>query len=244
MFENKTKQPVPLLLRLEYAKAFNKTPGRNDVSFAAPGPGKPLDGAVRRAASKIHIDPLIAATEELRRRAAQDDKPGEKKKDNAKKPADETVLLAFVGAAPAVRIDWTAKAEGASGLAALASVEAQQQVRIEEAVIRTHATLAYSISRAELTQLILEVPADQKVVNVSSPTCGSGPSKRPARRNHRRRAVPAGSAIGDDRNQLGTVHRACRSCHAEQMRRNDKIDDSARCSSVLALDVSRNRALS
>jgi hypothetical protein len=51
----------------------------------------------------------------------------------------------------------------------LANVEAQQVVRVEEAVLRTHATLIYTISRAELAQLTLEVPADQKVVNVSSP---------------------------------------------------------------------------
>ena len=66
-----------------------------------------------------------------------------------------------------MRIDWTAKAEGASGLAALASVEAQQQVRVEEAALRTHARLTYSISRAELSVLTVEVPADQKVVNVA-----------------------------------------------------------------------------
>ena len=77
------------------------------------------------------------------------------------------MLLAFVGAAPTVRIDWTAKAEGASGLAAIASVEVQQQVRVEEAALRTHARLNYSISRAELTLLTVEVPADQKVVNVA-----------------------------------------------------------------------------
>src|SRR6185369_13657065 len=77
------------------------------------------------------------------------------------------VLLAFVGAAANVKIDWTAKAEGASGLAALASVEAQQEVRVEEGVVRTRARLTYTISRAELAQLTIEVPADQKVVNVS-----------------------------------------------------------------------------
>ena len=76
-------------------------------------------------------------------------------------------MLAFVGTAPTVRIDWTAKAEGASGLAALASVEVQQQVRVEEAALRTHARLTYAISRAELTVLTVEVPADQKVVNVA-----------------------------------------------------------------------------
>ena len=75
-------------------------------------------------------------------------------------------MLAFVGAAPVVRIDWTPKAEGATGLAAVASVQADQQVWINEGVVRTRTTLVYSISRAELAQLAIDVPADQKVVNV------------------------------------------------------------------------------
>ncbi len=53
---------------------------------------------------------------------------------------------AFVGAAPAVRVDWTPKAEGASGLAALATAKVQQEVVIGEGVIRTTARLAFDIS--------------------------------------------------------------------------------------------------
>ena len=51
-------------------------------------------------------------------------------------------------------------------MAALANVEAQQQVSIAEGVSRTHAKLTYSISRAQLGSCSLEVPDDQKVVNV------------------------------------------------------------------------------
>ncbi len=174
MVENKTHGPQAIELRLEYAKAFNKSPGRNDVAFAAP------QAAVNRwkvvvpeADVKIHIDPMIAASEppaaaDEPAAAAGDAKPaaaGDAQKDP--RPAGESVLLAFVGAAPQVRIDWTAKAEGASGLAALASVEAQQQVRVEEAALRTQVRLIYTISRAELSHLTIEVPADQKVINVS-----------------------------------------------------------------------------
>jgi len=36
LVENKTKATRQVTLRLEYAKPFNKAPGRNDVSFAAP----------------------------------------------------------------------------------------------------------------------------------------------------------------------------------------------------------------
>jgi hypothetical protein len=103
------------------------------------------------AGVKVNIHPLIAATEVP---------PG---------AAEETVVLAFVGAAPTVRIDWTPKAEGAKGLEALASVKVEQQTTIEEGVTRTRVQLAYEISRAELPRLEVEVPADQKVVNVFDP---------------------------------------------------------------------------
>ncbi len=183
LIENKTKAPRQIELRLEYAKAFNKTPGRNDVSFAAPqAPVNRWKVRIPESGAKVHIEPMIAATEatddgakqaprEDDNRKADDkskgDNPDAEKKAVDKKAPEETVLLAFVGAAPTVRIDWTAKAEGASGLAAIASVEAQQQVRVEEAALRTHARLNYSISRAELSVLTVEVPADQKVVNIA-----------------------------------------------------------------------------
>ena len=79
------------------------------------------------------------------------------------------MVLAFVGAAPSVRIDWTPRAEGATGLDALVSVQAEQEVVIDEGVTRTRTRLNYQISRAELSELEIEVPADQRVVNVADP---------------------------------------------------------------------------
>lgn len=84
-------------------------------------------------------------------------------------PPAETQILAFVGAAPEVRIDWTPKAEGAAGLEALTSVQSEQEVTIQEGVVRTRVRLAYEITRAELSQLVVEVPADQKVTGVFDP---------------------------------------------------------------------------
>jgi hypothetical protein len=82
---------------------------------------------------------------------------------------DETVLLAFFGVTPTVQIDWTPRSEGAAGLTALATVQASQTVTIDEGAMRTRAELFYEISRAELTQLQLLVPADQKVAGVFDP---------------------------------------------------------------------------
>ncbi len=157
LIENKGKEPAQIELLLEYAKAFTKSPGQNSVSFDAPqAPVNRWRIRIPESGVKVNIHPLIAATE-----APADAKPED--------PAKETVVLAFVGAAPTVRIDWTPKAEGAAGLAALANVQSQQEVTIDEGVIRTRTRLAFDISRAELSQLLVEVPADHKVVNVFDP---------------------------------------------------------------------------
>lgn len=159
LLENPDKKPRQIELALEYAKAFTKGPGRNSVSFEAPqAPVNRWRIRVPESGVKVNIEPLIAASE-VPTGDKKDDKQDEKK------PA-ETVLLAFVGAAPTVKIDWTPKAEGASGLEVLASVESQQEVIVDEGLVRTRAHLVYAISRAELNQLVLEVPADQKIVNL------------------------------------------------------------------------------
>ena len=106
---------------------------------------------------KVNLRPLIAATEVPAGTTEN------------KKPAEETVVLAFVGAAPTVEIDWTPKAEGATGLTALASVQSEQVIWVQEGITRVRTNLLYSISRAELKELSLEVPAEYKVVNVFDP---------------------------------------------------------------------------
>ncbi len=163
LIENKTKEPRALELKLKYARAFTKSPGRNNVAFDAPqAPVNRWRIRIPQAGVKVNVQPMIAATE-----ATSDS--GESGND---KPIDrdtETVVLAFVGAAPQVAIDWTPKTEGATGMTALTVVQAQQELYITEGTVRTRATLQYDISRAELTELSVEVPGDQKVVNVFDP---------------------------------------------------------------------------
>lgn len=154
--EKKGPKPESLELTLEYAKAITKTPGQNSVSFETPqAVVSRWQIRIPEAGVKVNVQPMIAATEIPPPKAA-----------GAAKPAEETVLQAFVGASPAVRIEWTPKAEGATGLEAVTSVQAEQQVFVGEGTIRTRARLVYTISRAELAQLTIEVSADQKVVNV------------------------------------------------------------------------------
>ena len=183
LVEKKGKQPESIVLDLQYAKAITRQPGQNSVDFQAPqAPVSRWRVRIPEPGVKVELSPLIAATEQSQQDRAPD--RGEAKEGEAKekepnegepqegepkaaaKPADETVVLAFVGAAPTVRIQWTPKAEGATGLEALVSVETQQEVWIHEGVTRSRAQLTYSISRAELDQLALELPGDYKVTNV------------------------------------------------------------------------------
>jgi hypothetical protein len=158
LIEHKGKQPEQIELVLEYARAIARSPGQNSVAFQAPQAAvSRWKVRVPQAGVKVNLRPLIAATE-VPPAAAKIDKK-----------ADETVVLAFVGAAPTVQIDWTPKSEGATGLTALAAVLAEQQVRIQEGSTHVRTTLNYKISRAELNQLVLEAPAEFKVVNVFDP---------------------------------------------------------------------------
>ena len=135
LVEKKGKQPEQIELALEYAKAITRTPGQNSVSFQAPqAPVSRWRVTIPQAGVKVNLHPLIAATEvpgreEARRQGRQagrrDGRAGLRRR------------------CPTVRIDWTPKAEGATGLAAVASVQAEQQVWINEGVVRTrtHARL-------------------------------------------------------------------------------------------------------
>jgi hypothetical protein len=183
LIEKKGKQPESIELDLQYAKAITRSPGSNSVSIETPqAPVTRWRVRIPQAGVKVNLQPLIAATEVPQPSAkpqaaakAEDAKP----EPPAAKLADETVILAFLGASPTVRIEWTPRAEGATGLSPLASVQADQQVWVQEGVVRARCSLAYAISRAELDQLAVEVPADYKVVNVFDPNVRQWSVKAP-----------------------------------------------------------------
>jgi len=154
LVEKEDQAPERLDLSLSFAKAYTKAPGQNSVSFQSPrAPVSRWEVRIPESGVEVNVHPLLAATE------VPSDEAGE----------GRTVVRAFVGAAPTVRIEWTPKAEGAKGLAALASVEVRQQTTIDEGVTRTRADLAYEIRRAALDRLQVEVPAETKVAGVFDP---------------------------------------------------------------------------
>ena len=159
LYEKKGKEPQRIELVLEYSKAFRKTPGMNCVEFDAPqAPVNRWQIRIDQPGVKVQVHPNLSTTEggEMKK---PDDAP-------AAEAPKETTIEAFVGSAAQVKIDWNPKAEGAAGEKALATVQVRQEVRIEEGAMRTRALLAYEISRADVEQLEVQVPAEQTVVNV------------------------------------------------------------------------------
>jgi hypothetical protein len=150
-------EPATMELNLSYAKSLSKSGGQSNVAFQSPQ--APVNRWAIRTGQRdidVQIEPMIAST----KKTADDEPENETDIDGG----DE--ILAFVGAAPTVKIIWTPKSEGASGLAALVSVETYSRFQIAAGVARTSATMALDISRAKISSVSFEVPADQKVVNV------------------------------------------------------------------------------
>jgi hypothetical protein len=150
--EKKKNDPSPqrLTLALHFAKGILKSPGQNSVTFKIPQtPLSRWTVIIPEPDVKINFTPSTAAATD--------------KNDNNTK---QTVLHAFVGTVPEIQIAWTPKAEGATGLEALVSTQITQQTTIDEGIYRTTADFEYSISRASIASLAINIPADQKVVRV------------------------------------------------------------------------------
>lgn len=168
LIENKESQPSLVVVELQYAKAYSKTPGQNSVSFQSPlAPVNRWRVRIPDSGVKVQVEPMLAATEV--------ESGTSKNEDTATSSAPladryrGTEVLAFVGAAPTVSIRWVPKSEGATGLAALASVTSQHRVIIDEGIIRSTIQMDYSISRSELSRLVIAVPGTHKIVNVVNP---------------------------------------------------------------------------
>lgn len=144
--------PTLVQLRLVYAKAISKTPGKNSVTLEAPqAPVNRWQIEVPDENAQIVVQPMLAASN-------LDSQPN--------RPQTGTSIQAFVGAAPQVQIEWTPKAEGAQGLQALSSVQTQHEVWVEENVIRSRIAMMIGITRSELREVAVEIPENQKVINV------------------------------------------------------------------------------
>ncbi len=161
LLEETETEANSLTLDLTYAKTYVKSPGLNQVGFQAPQASiNRWKITIKDPGVKVNVRPLVAATE------TRDGADADNGETPAPQVPTETVLIAFFGLTPQVQIDWTPKSEGASGLTALATVQTRQNVVIGEGAQRTQATLTYAITRSELTELQIRIPARQKIAGV------------------------------------------------------------------------------
>ncbi len=180
------KEPRSGVLTFEFAKKIERSPGKNAVSFQTPQvPVSRWTAKIVEPGVDVIFSPMLATS--LVEPEPEESQPGIEmpKSENVEgsdfaaddaqnaAAADEskygTVVRAFVGAAPEVRIEWTARTEGATGLTALAGVQTDQKVTIGESVLRNRVTMVWTISRAEIPTLTVKIPSDQKIINVFDP---------------------------------------------------------------------------
>ncbi len=178
LYQRTEQSEREISLRLQYVRAFEKSPGQNYVKFSAPhAPVNRWRIRIPEPGVKVSISPMIAATETHKNDSQGSGEPlsdesntGDEEdldsagEGNGAETAAE--LLAFVGSASEVTIRRTPKAEGATGLAALANVRSEQEVYIADGALRSQAQIEYSISRATVAKLTLRVPLDVKVINL------------------------------------------------------------------------------
>ncbi len=152
LIEREQAEAKTIALELEYAKAIAKSPGQNVVGFAAPqAPINRWNIKIPEPGVKVQIEPMMAGSQV----SGSDPKI--------------TEVTAFIGAAPQVSISWVPKSESAIGMEALASVQVQQTVLVEEGLVRMNSNLTYTIDRAELRELRIDLPRSHKVINVIHP---------------------------------------------------------------------------
>ena len=151
LLHHKTQdRPETIELELKYRRAWTKAAGRRHVTFEPPQAS--IHRWIVTVAEKdiaIDIDPAIAVTRE-----------------GGPTTSATSQLTALVGAAPAVRIAWTPKTQGAEGLTSFATVQSVQHVEVAPGVVRSSIQLDYDISRAPLDRLQIDLPTDYKVANV------------------------------------------------------------------------------
>ena len=155
LYQKQGDQPLQLELKLEYTRAFTKTPGQSSVSFEAPQ--APINRWTRPRAGSGHggadrADDCRHARPGRRGRQRYSNKP--------------TCWRSSVPH-PRSGSPGTRKPKGPAGWRLLPRCRSNSRFTISEGVARsTHQIGLRHFARQRLSQLLIEVPADQKVVNV------------------------------------------------------------------------------
>ena len=82
---------------------------------------------------------------------------------------DATRVLAVLGSTNQFTVSWQPKSGGTDQAAGLANVTDTIAVDVGDGVVHTHAVFDYEILRGSLSELIVEVPSDQRLLDVQVP---------------------------------------------------------------------------
>ncbi|NMC21966.1 MAG: hypothetical protein GYA33_16290, partial [Thermogutta sp.] len=171
LVHHEDSEPRDLHLTLEFAKGISRDSGDRTVTFETPAvPVSRWHVRTREPGVRIEVTP--AATPPATETAAAD--AGADGTEAA--PGDSTggqivgsEVTAYAAPGPSVMIRWTPTAEGAAGLEALASVQAQAEVFVDVTQTRVQTQLDYAVSRAELASLKIRFPKECLVEGVFDP---------------------------------------------------------------------------
>jgi hypothetical protein len=84
-------------------------------------------------------------------------------------PEGATRVLAVLGSTNQFTVRWQPKSGGADQAAGLANVTDTIAVDVGDGVVHTHAVLDYQILRGSLGELVVELPSDQRLLDVQVP---------------------------------------------------------------------------
>jgi hypothetical protein len=82
---------------------------------------------------------------------------------------DTTAVRAVLGSIDRFTVAWQPKSGATDNATGLASVTDAIAVDVGDGVVHTHAVLDYQILRGSLSELVVEAPADQRLLDVQSP---------------------------------------------------------------------------
>jgi hypothetical protein len=180
LVQNKELKPASIKLKLEYAKAYDKQPGKNSISIQVPqAPINRWKILIQDSGAQVQVEPMLASSnlenelkpieKKLEAEEADLEAETDPKATSNQNAAVGTQILAFIGASPTIKIQWVPKAEESSGMSPLAKADIYQRIQIEDGTVRTTLACTYTIERAKLGQLTLIIPKNQKVINVFDP---------------------------------------------------------------------------
>lgn len=140
-------------LTLKVARRFHEQSARNVVKFrTARVPQSSWTLRVPQSGIDIEIEPETAAAGEL----------------TSNQEENYTELTAFLGTSPEVALRWTPRKEGARNLSTLYRVATNHIIDIEQGRITDSATLNYTIRRAPLPSVELQIPTDYRITEITN----------------------------------------------------------------------------